>query len=258
LRHGSEYSAGLQPAPSSPSRSWAVAALPCRLNIGIVKLAALLLALPLTLAAQAPPACPPQNSHIVIDSGTFSSQPGVLFRLKHFTATLVPMGKSAPLCYGKFTVLSRGEIYVSDESLTAVFAGKLGSSGSKIHDFKVVNAPDKVTLSGTITKVIPIAFSVSGPVTTDGAVLIVTATGIKADGIPVKALLGLIGEHLNSVFSMKGVTGVTVEDNTLRFAPEQIAHLKGHIQSVETTAGGIILRYGRAPAVHPSPPATHP
>ena len=188
--------------------------------------------------------CPPPISHIVMQSGDFSSQPGVVFRLRHFSATLVPIGKTAPSCYEKMTVVSRAEIFVSNESLTRVFTEKLGAGETKIKGFKVENGVGKVTLSGRITKIIPLDFSIEGPVTTDGTLLLVDASKIKADGIPVKALLAIVGEHLNSIFAMKGVAGVTVKENQLAFSPEQVAHLKGHIQSVETTAQGLTLHYG--------------
>lgn len=207
------------------------------------------------LHAQAPP-CPPPNAHISIDSGTYGPQPGVTFRLRHFTGTLTPQGHSAPLCYLKQTLLTRAEIYASDDSLTEVFASKLDASGSKIKDFKVTNVPGQVTLSGKIVKVIPINFSVKGTITTDGSLLLLHADKIDADGIPVKALLGMIGEHLSAVLNMRGVGGVSVEDNTIRFAPEKIAHLIGHIQSVESMQSGLILRYSSVrSAPHRSKPA---
>ena len=187
--------------------------------------------------------CPAHPSHIELLSGSFNSQPGVSFRLRHFVANLVPMGKTAPACFQKMTVVSRAEIFVSNESLSKLFTEKLETSDSKIKDFKVSNGTGKVTLSGKIKKLIPIQFSIEGPVTTDGTSLRVEAHSIKADGIPVKALLGLVGEHLSSVLAMKGMPGISVEENSLSFAPEQIAHLKGHIRSVESTATGLILRY---------------
>src|ERR1700712_961791 len=76
--------------------------------------------------------CPPAVSHISINDGTFSSQPGVTFHLRHFVATLVPMGTTAPACNDKMTVVSRGEIFISNESLTRVFNEKLDSAESKI------------------------------------------------------------------------------------------------------------------------------
>ena len=207
-----------------------------------VSLVAILLA-PGALPAAPAPGCPAYSSHIEVASGSFSSQPGVTFRLRHFVANLVPMGKTAPACSQKMTVVSRAEIFISNESLSKLFTEKLGTTNSKIKEFKVQNDIGKVALTGKIKKLIPIQFSIEGPVTTDGTSLRVEAHSIKADGIPIKALLGLVGEHLSSVLAMKGMPGIAVEENAISFAPEQIAHLKGHIRSVETTAAGLILRY---------------
>lgn len=194
--------------------------------------------------------CPPPISHISIEDGSLSPMPDVTFRLHHFAATLIPLGKKAPACYSKMTVVAHAEIFVSNESLTRVFAEKLGGPESKIKDFKVENGLGKVSLSGHITKVIPVQFSIEGPVTTDGALLLVNAHTIKADGIPVKALLNLIGEHLGSVLGMKGMKGISVDGDTLTFSPEEIAHLKGYLVGVETTPQGLTLRYGKKP-LHP-------
>ena len=197
------------------------------------------------LQSQTPHQTCPQPSHISIDSGTFSSQAGVSFTLRHFVATLVPRSQVLPTCLEKDTVMTHGEIFVSNESLTEVFAGKLSNSDSKIKDFKVVNGVGQATLSGHITKVIPIDFTIAGPVTTDGTSLLLDATKIKADGIPIKALLALVGEHLSAVLKMNGLAGVAINENQLVFSPAAIAHIKGHLESVETSEKGITLRYGR-------------
>jgi hypothetical protein len=194
--------------------------------------------------------CPAFPSHISIESGVFSSQPGVTFRLRHFVATLVPLGKSAPSCYTKMTVVSHAEIFVSNESLTKVFAEKLGAAKNKIRGFKVENGEGKVTLTGKINKVIPIEFTIEGPVTTDGTSILLDANKIKADGIPVKALLSIVGEHLSSVLGLNGVSGVTVRENRISFSPEQVAHLKGYIESVQTSPQGLLLQYGKTPSPH--------
>ncbi len=190
-----------------------------------------------------PGTCPPAASHISIQSGTYASKPGITFHLRNFNATLVPIGKTAPACYQKMTVVSRAEIFVSNESLTQVFAEKLGGGESKIKGFKVENGIGKVTLSGRITKIVPIEFTIEGPVTTDGTSILLDAGKIKADGIPLKALLTMVGEHLNNVLGLKNIPGISVDDNRLSFFPEQIAHLKGHIESVVTSPQGLTLRY---------------
>ena len=209
----------------------------------------------LPLRAQQNP-CPPPVSHISMVAGTYSSRPGVTFHLRHFDALLVPVGKSAPTCYQKTTVVAHADIFVSNDSLTHVFAEKLGASDSKIKDLKVENGVGKVTLSGRITKIVPIEFVIEGTVTTDGTSILLDASKIKADGIPIKLLLSMIGEHLNSIMKMKNVAGVSVTDNRLSFSPEQLAHLKGHLESVETSAEGLTLHYTKGPAKASKPTTT--
>lgn len=191
--------------------------------------------------------CPDASSHIVIEEGSYGTQPGVDFLLHHFSATLVPLGKKEPMCLEKMTDVAHAVIFISNESLTRIFAAKLGATGSKIRNFTVQQGVGTVTLSGEMTKVIPIKFSIEGPVTTDGNVISMNATKIVADGIPVKPLLTMVGAHLGSMLTFKGVGGVTVNGNTMSFSPEKIAHLKGYISSVEATPQGLTLHYGRKP-----------
>ncbi len=201
-----------------------------------------------TAWAQTPqPPCPDASSHITIDNGSYSSEPGVAFLLHHFSATLVPDGKTVPSCLEKMTDVAHADIFVSNESLTRVFAKKLGATDSHIHDLKIVHDFGRVTLSGEIQKLVPIKFSIEGPVSTDGTVLSMNAEKITADGIPVKLLLTMVGEHLSSVLGFKGVNGVTVNGNVMSFSPEKIAHLRGFLESIEATPKGLTLHYGRRP-----------
>lgn len=217
---------------------------------------ALLLCPPMLHAAVS--TCPPPVSHIVIDSGSYSSHPGVVFRLRHFSANLVPMGRTAPSCYAKWTVVSHAEIFVSNDSLTKVFAEKLSAGDTTIKGFQVGNESGKAVLRGRIIKIVPIDFAIEGPVSTDGVSILLNAKTIKADGIPIKALMGIIGDHLNSIFQTNNVPGVTVKENQISFSPELVAHLKGHIQSVEATDAGLILRYSPAPrTTRTNRPAQH-
>lgn len=189
--------------------------------------------------------CPPASSHITVGTGFFGSAPGVTYHLHQFVATIVPMGNKSPTCFQKMTVVSHGEIFISNDSLTKVFTEKLAKSESKIKNFNIQNGNGTSKLTGQISKVIPVNFTVEGPVTTNGSAILLTATRIKADGIPLKALLSLIGQHLNSVLALKGMNGITVKDDVLSFSPEQVAHLRGYIDSVETTPQGLTLRMSK-------------
>lgn len=185
-----------------------------------------------------------------MESGTYSSEPGVQFVLHHFAATLVPMGPALPSCLEKMTDVTHATIFVSNKSLTEVFAKKLEASDSKIRHFKIEHGAGKVTLTGEIVKIVPIKFSIEGPVFTDGTRLMMDASKIDADGIPIKMLLGMVGEHLSSVLGLKGVDGVSVDGNTMSFLPEKVAHLRGYITRVEASPAGLTLHYGRKPGAH--------
>ena len=204
-----------------------------------------LLVSPGLLRAQMQP-CPQGPARIDIADGTYEPSPGVTFRLRHFHAELQPLGATSPKCYQKLTVVSRAEIFVSNESLTRVFTEKLEQSDSKIRDFTVQHDATGATLSGVIPKVIPVHFSLHGPVSTDGTLVKLQATSMKAEGIPVKSLLNMVGEHLTNVLKLQGVSGVEANADELSFSPEKIAHLKGHIVRAIPSNAGLTLVDGSA------------
>ena len=193
--------------------------------------------------AAEPPKCP-ATSQILMSSGEFSSQPGVSFHLRGFSAKSIPEGTRAPTCFQKDTVVARGTIFVSSESLTRLFAKKISEGGGSIQDLKIEHGENAVKMSGTIKKIVPIHFTVEGPVSTDGTSISMQAASIKADGVPVKGLLGLFGKSLGSVMGGQNVTGITIDENQASFRPDLLAHLKGHILSAVPSSKGLTLTYG--------------
>ena len=151
--------------------------------------------------------CPTESS-IVVTRGSYEARPGVRYQLINFHAKLIPKGRTAPLCYEKTTLVSRAEIFVSSESLTAVFSQKLQAAHSKIKNFSVRHDAEGVTLSGSVTKLIPVHFTIKGPVSTDGKSIRLDVRSIKADGLPIKDLLKLVGAELNSVIPVRGLKGI--------------------------------------------------
>ncbi len=186
----------------------------------------------------------PGTSQIYISSGEFSTEPGVTFHLRTFAGKSVPESPRAPMCYQKDTVVQHGVIFVTNESLTRLFAKKIKDAGGSIQDLEIKHGDGTVHMSGTIKKIVPIHFSVDGPVSTDGTSLSVQATSIKADGIPVKDLLSLFGKNLGSVMGSQHVAGLSIEGDRASFRPDQLAHLKGHILSAVPNDKGLTLTYG--------------
>ena len=187
--------------------------------------------------------CPAPVTHIAMTRGDYSPQPGVRFVLLGFDADQVARGKAAPLCYMRMTEIQRGDVLIDPQSLSNEFVSKTAESNSAVHDLKVEIKDNLVDLKGTLKKVIPISFSMEGPVTTDGHVLIFHAKSIKADGIPVKGLLNMLGKHLDTLMQSETVGGVSVQGDTIVFEPEKIAHVRGRISMAEISPQGLALKF---------------
>ena len=196
-----------------------------------------------TQACAQKPSCP-SESGITVIRGSFQARPDVDYQLSNFHARLLPKGKAAPLCYERTTVVSKGEIFISSESITKVLSHELEKSNSKIKDFNVRHHIDGATLTGTITKIIPLHFSIAGPVTTDGSSVRLNVKTVKAEGIPIKELLKLVGGEINSLIQVRGIKVLEAGDDYISLSPEAVANLRGHITSVTTSDKGLTLRYG--------------
>lgn len=188
--------------------------------------------------------CPPPPSLMRMDKGTYSNQPGVIFDLESFSATLQPMGKHAPLCYAKTTLIEQGNVFVSTQSLTRLFGQKLSEANSQLKEVEVEMKDNQVHLHGKVKKLIWLPFSIEGPVTTDGTNLKIETKEIKALGVPVKGLLDALGKHLQSLTGSESPNGVVAEGDSLIFHPYEIAHVKGHITSATINSQGLNVRFG--------------
>ncbi len=190
--------------------------------------------------------CPPPPNVMRMEKGEYSNQPGVFFELQSFSAVLQPLGRRAPLCYAKATMIEKGDVFVSNDSLTHLFAQKIQQGNRDLKDVTVEMKDNEVHLSGKMKKLIWMDFSVDGPISTDGTNLLMQTKSIKAMGIPVKGLLDALGKHLQAVTGSDSPNGVIIKGDELVIQPFQIAHVKGHILSATSTAKGLSVRFGAA------------
>lgn len=213
--------------------------------------------------AAAPLKCPPPISGLTMANGSYSPQQGVTFELHNFVGHLVPRGQHPPLCYVKYTQLDHGEIFVTSQSLSNIFTQKLVDANSQVQDVKIETGDNTARITGKIKRGVLLSFEINGPVSTDGTGINIQASKIKAEGVPVKGLLELIGKHLSSLMGAEGVNGVTVQGNTLTFQPAQLAQLRGHIEFIAASPAGLTLRYGpihhaKTTEKQPPPPTPPP
>lgn len=190
-----------------------------------------------------PVRCPAHVTKMMLEKGEYSPQEGATFNLENFSATMVARGKASPLCFQRETHIHRGSVWISAESLTTMFSQKLHQSTSKITEIKVEMKDNIAHLSGKVQKGIKIPFEIDGPVSTDGTVLILEAKKVKAEGVPIKGLLGMIGKDLGSILNEESATGVGAKGDTLIFEPAKIAHVHGKMTAAEITAKGLRLTF---------------
>jgi hypothetical protein len=178
--------------------------------------------------------------------GSYSPQPGSVYDLRDFEAEMVARGKTAPLCFMRITEIRTGEVFVTPESLTHMFQQKLSQNpNSKMSEIKVETRDDNtVHISGKVKKKITMPFDIEGPVSTDGRNLILNAKKIDAGKLPVKWLMGMLGENLAKMIGSESVSGVVAKNNTLIFQLSQIAHVEGHISKLQTTNKGLLVTFG--------------
>jgi hypothetical protein len=178
-----------------------------------------------------------------MDRGEYSSMPGAVFGLQHFAARMVARGKTQPLCSARTTEIEHGQVFISTQSITKIFGQKIKESGSAISDLQVEVKDDQLHLKGKVHKGIDIPFEVAGPVSTDGTNLKLEAKKVKAEHLPVKGLMGMLGMHLSSLLQSEQTQGVVAQGNTLVFEPDKIAHIKGRISAVRLTPKGIDISF---------------
>lgn len=211
--------------------------------IGLL-LATILISLP-ALAAE-PVKCPEAPSHMVVEKGRYSPFEGVTFALEGFVARMVPRGNSVPLCLIKVNEIQRGRVFLTGESLTRLFNQRTQGKKRSIDDVKIETKGEHVIISGKVKKLVPVPFEIEGPVSSAGPHLRVEAKKIEAAGLPVKGLLNMLGAELGSIVGGQ-TEGVTVNENTLTFRPENLANIRGQIAAVNVTSEGLAVTFG-APA----------
>ena len=152
-----------------------------------------------------------------MERGQYSPLEGATFNLQDFAANMVARGKTSPLCFARTTDVLHGQAFISSESLTKLFAQKVQQANASVSDLKVEIKDDAAHLSGKVHRGIDIPFEIEGTISTDGTVLILHTKKIKAEGIPVKGLLGIVGVHLGSLLGSESVNGVAAKGDTLVF-----------------------------------------
>jgi hypothetical protein len=112
---------------------------------------------------------------------------------------------------------------------------------------------DELQVKGSLNKAIDVPFEIRGrPEVTPQGEIALTATSIRAAGVPVKGLLELVGAEVADLVNEKKVSGLRIIDNTIVVSVGIIPppSIKGRFSAVSVHPGRIAISLqGDAPPV---------
>lgn len=209
---------------------------------------ALILVLIASAAAQHQPPirCPEGPSIVNFQAGQYRTTAGITLHFRDFVGRMVPRGSSIPACLVKTTHVERGRVLIRTDELTQAFNQKLAGKSS-IRDLKLTTEGERLKISGTAQKAIPIPFEISGPLqTTQAGKVQMKAESIEGMQLPIGELLDLFGTELEDLFGGSQSAGVRVRADTVLFDPEILMEMKGRVTRANVVPNGVLLVFGRS------------
>ncbi|PYQ18335.1 MAG: hypothetical protein DMF81_25220 [Acidobacteria bacterium] len=150
--------------------------------------------------------------------------------------------------------IDAGEIAMSTASLTALMNDYvLNYRKAPIKELEITTTPEgQLRQEGVLDKAVDIPFKVKaelGP-TPDGRIR-VHAKSIKAAGVPVKGLMGLLGIEMDDMVKIQAGRGIVVDGNDFILDPQRMLpppRIRGKVTSVRIEGEQVIQVFGSGPA----------
>lgn len=116
-----------------------------------------------------------------------------------------------------------GTLTLDDASMTAIFNKYVFNyPGCPLSDLKIQNKDGKVSMSGTLHKVLPLPFSMEGTLSPNGqGQLVLKPDTVKSAGIPVKGIMDVLGLEMASLINSKAA-GVKIDGNNVVIYPDKL------------------------------------
>jgi len=150
--------------------------------------------------------------------------------------------------------IDAGEIAMSTGSLTALMNQYVFNyRKAPIKDLEITtDEKGQLKQEGVLDKGVDVPFKVKAVVlpTPDGRIR-VKATSIKAGGLPVKGLMGLLGIEMDDMVKIQAGRGIMVDDNDFILDPQWLLpppRIRGDVTSVRIEGDDIVQVFGAGPA----------
>ncbi len=150
--------------------------------------------------------------------------------------------------------IDAGEIAMSTASLTALMNDYVFNyRKAPIKELEITtDEKGELEQEGVLKKGVDVPFKVKAVLmpTPDGRIR-VHAKSIKAAGLPVKGLMGLLGIEMDDMVKIQAGRGIVVEDNDFILDPQQMLpapRIRGNVTSVRIEGDQVIQVFGTGPA----------
>jgi len=219
-------------------------------------------------AAAGPPTESPRPSPVPVVSGGvvrvemknvhMHMSDRVVLMIHSLRGALLRTAKSRPPVFDdkeSFVIrIDAGEIAMSTASLTALMNDYVFNyRKAPIKELEITtNEKGQLEQEGVLDKAVDVPFKVKAVLmpTPDGRIR-VHAKSIKAAGLPMKGLMGLLGIEMDDMVKIQAGRGIVVEDNDFILDPQQMLpppRIRGNVSSVRIEGDQVIQVFGTGAA----------
>ena len=182
----------------------------------------------------------------------------VVLMIHSLRGALLRTAKSRPPVFDdkeSFVIrIDAGEIAMSTASLTALMNDYVFNyRKAPIKELEITtNEKGQLEQEGVLDKAVDVPFKVKAVLmpTPDGRIR-VHAKSIKAAGLPLKGLMGLLGIEMDDMVKIQAGRGIVVEDNDFILDPQQMLpppRIRGNVSSVRIEGDQVIQVFGTGAA----------
>ena len=182
----------------------------------------------------------------------------VVLMIHSLRGALLRTAKSRPPVFDdkeSFVIrIDAGEIAMSTASLTALMNDYVFNyRKAPIKELEITtNEKGQLEQEGVLDKAVDVPFKVKAVLmpTPDGRIR-VHAKSIKAAGLPMKGLMGLLGIEMDDMVKIQAGRGIVVEDNDFILDPQQMLpppRIRGNVSSVRIEGDQVIQVFGTGAA----------
>jgi hypothetical protein len=183
---------------------------------------------------------------------------GVVLKIHSLRGALMRTASSRPPVFddrNSFVMrIDAGEIAMSTASLTALMNNYVFAyRKAPIKDLEITtDEKGRLEQQGVLDKGVDIPFKTKAVIMPNGDGRIrVHAKSIKAAGLPVKGLMGLLGIEMDDMVKLQAGRGIMVDDNDFILDPQWMLpppRIRGNVTSVRIEGNDVVQVFGAGPA----------